>query len=388
MDIELKKVRESIPVTKHKIYLDNAGSGPPPLQVLNSMKRYLEGWAIRGEMWDEVLMDIIESRKLFAKLIGATINEIAAIPNVTTGIVAVASSINYKDSCNIVVSSHNFPTNVYLWHLQQNYGNVKEVRMLRQVNGVVPIESYERAVDDKTSVVAVDHVAWLNGYRENIREVSKIAHEHGAMTIVDAFHSVGVIPVDVKKEGIDVLVCGTYKWLMGPHGAAFLYVNRDVMEDLNPKYIGWHGVKDSVINRVMQNKEVFGEPFDLTATIPSESATRFEWGTWSAISMVGARAALDFIIGLSVPEKFESLLNLVDRLVMGLIEKDKRIISPLERDRRSAILSFEEANPKNLVDRLMVNNIIVSARPSLVRISPHFYNTKEEIDKLIDCLDG
>ena len=168
--MNLEFVRKQIPVTSRRAYFDNAGTGPPTIMVLNALNEFITDWKEYGENWEEWLPIIIDSRRLFGKLIGAETDEIANIPNVTTALVALSSSIKYKKDGNIVISSLNFPTNIYNWHLQQSHGRAHEVRLLKpNSNGIIPLEDWEKAIDDKTSLVSVDYVSWMNGCREKIR---------------------------------------------------------------------------------------------------------------------------------------------------------------------------------------------------------------------------
>ena len=178
----------------------------------------------------------------------------ACIPNVSSGLGAIATALEFGKGRNVVVSELNFPTNVYIWHALKQRGLLSEVRVLKAVDGKVPLEDYERMIDDDTVAVSLDYVSWVKGGRENIPAITEIAHHHGALVIVDAFHALGVMPIDVRDLDVDVLASGTYKWLMGPHGAAYLYVKHEFLDELEPSIVGWHGISDSVIARVQRGR--------------------------------------------------------------------------------------------------------------------------------------
>lgn len=386
MNVDL--VRKQIPVTSRRAYFDNAGTGPPSIPVLNAINEYMADWREYGENWEEWLPLIIESRRLFGKMIGgATLDEVGSVPNVSTALTGLASSLHYKPGGNVVISELNFPTNIYLWHLQKKHGRAKDVRLLhRDNNGIVPLEQWEKAIDDNTSVVSVDYVSWTNGCREKIREITKIAHEHNAFVIADSFHSLGVFPLDVKQDGVDALVCGMYKWMQGPHGAAFVYTKKDRIKDFDPNYIGWHGVKDSVAHRLMIQEGLFGKPFNIEETIPAPDATMFEGGSWGVISIVGAKAALEFALKHDQAERSHRVLKVTERLIEGLKKKGRKFQTPLQSDRRSGIVVFEDPEPGQTYERLKKQNITVASRVNALRASPHYYNTEEEIDKLLAAL--
>ena len=386
MNIDL--VRKEIPVTSRRAYFDNAGTGPPPINVLNAIHEYLADWRDYGENWEEWLPIIVESRRLFGKVIGGvSLDEVASVPNVTSALMALASSVKYKPGGNVVISELNFPTNIYLWHLQKKHGRAKDVRLLRRdENGTVPLDQWEKAIDDNTSIVSVDYVSWTNGCRERIREIAKIAHDHDAFIIADSFHGLGVFPISAKQDGVDALVCGMYKWMQGPHGAAFLYTLRDRLGELDPNYIGWHGVEDSVVRRVSKQEDLFGKPFNIDIAEPAPDATRFEGGSWGVVSIIGAKAALEYALKHDHQERYHRVLKITDHLIEGLRKKGRRIQSPLQSERRSGIVVFEDLDPHATFEKLKSLNITVASRVKAIRVSPHYYNTEEEIDKLLAAL--
>jgi cysteine desulfurase / selenocysteine lyase len=385
--LNIDLVRKEIPVTSRRAYFDNAGTGPPPVHVLNAIHEYLADWRDYGENWEEWLPMIIDSRRLFGKMIGASVDQVASVPNVSSALMALASSITHKPNANIVISDLNFPTNIYLWHLQKKHGRVKDVRMLQHdQSGIVPLEDWEKSIDDNTSIVSVDYVSWTNGCRERIREIAKIAHDHGAMIVADSFHGLGVFPISAKQDDVDALVCGMYKWMQGPHGAAFLYTKKERLKELDPSYVGWHGVEDSVVRRLTKNEDLFGKPFNINNAEPASDATRFEGGSWGVVSIVGAKAALEYALKHDQQERYHRVLKITDHLIEGLKKKGRRILTPLQSDRRSGIVVFEDADPHATFEKLKSLNITVASRVKAIRVSPHYYNTEEEIDKLLAAL--
>src|SRR5438445_10234547 len=225
------------------------------------------------------------------------LDEVSSVPNVSSALTALATSVKYKPSGNIVISELNFPTNIYLWHLQKKRGRANDVRLLRKdQSGVVPLGEWEKAIDDDTSIVSVDYVSWANGCREKIREITKIAHEHNAFVIADSFHGLGVFPINAKEDGVDALACGMYKWMQGPHGAAYLYTDRERQSERDPNYIGWHGLEEPSIRSLSKQEDLFGKPFNINNAEPALDATRFEGGSWGVVSIVGAKAALEYAL--------------------------------------------------------------------------------------------
>lgn len=376
-------MRRQIPLLARSVYLDNAGAGPPSIAVYEAMRSFLDEWRDYGEKWEAWLLEIVRARKEFGRLIGASVDDVACVPNVTSGLAAVASALRLKPGQNVVVSELNFPTNVYMWHSLKEKGLISEVRVLKAENGQIPLSSFEKAIDDKTAAVSIDYVSWINGCREDIPNVTRLAHSHGALMVVDAFHAVGVFPVDVRKLGVDVLTCGTYKWLMGPHGTAFLYVSHEALDRLEPSIVGWHGISDSVVARVQSKQDTFGRPFDLSRVEPAKDATRFEWGTWSVITVAGARAAIEFTLKYSPEDRTPRIERLNERLLNGVRKKMRKITSPEEKERRSGIVTFEVDGAAKVAQKLQQDGVVVAPRVNVLRVSPHFYNTEEEIDILL-----
>jgi len=381
--LNLNEVREQIPLLSQTLYLDNAGAGPPPISVDAAMRAFLDDWRDHGERWEIWLQDVVQARDLFAQLIHAQRDEVACIPNVSSGLGGIASSMQFGHESNVVVSELNFPTNIYLWHTLKARGLLDEVRVLKPQDGQVSLTAYEKAIDDKTAAVSVDYVSWINGSREQIAEITKLAHAHDALMLVDVFHAAGVLPIDVKRLEVDALLCGTYKWLMGPHGTAFLYVKPEALTELKPSIVGWHGIKDSVIARVQSNEDPFGRPFDLSQAEPAENASRFEWGTWAVVSVEGAKAALEFTLKYAPEERWPLIQRLNERLVYGVRHKGMDVTSPTGRDRSSGIVTFKVVDAGNVAKRLMAEHVVVAPRVDTLRVSPHFYNTETEIDQFL-----
>jgi selenocysteine lyase/cysteine desulfurase len=347
------------------------------------MREFLDDWRDHGERWEAWLQDVVEARNLFAKLIHAQRDEVACIPNVSSGLGGIASSLQFGKRSNVVVSELNFPTNIYLWHTLKARGFVDEVRVLKAQDGQIPLTAYEKAIDGKTAAVSIDYVSWINGCRERIAEITKLAHTHEAFMLVDVFHAAGVLPIDVDRLEVDALLCGTYKWLMGPHGTAFLYINPAALAEFKPSIVGWHGIKDSVIARVQSNEDPFGRPFDLTQAEPAENATRFEWGTWAVVAVEGAKAALEFTLKYPPEERWPLIQRLNERVVDGVRRKGLHVTSPAGRERSSGIVTFEIPEAGKVAKRLMEDHVVVAPRVNTLRVSPHFYNTETEIDQFL-----
>jgi selenocysteine lyase/cysteine desulfurase len=271
-----------------------------------------------------------------------------------------------------------------MWQRMREAGLVGQVRLLEQKGGLIPLEAYEKAIDDQTALVAVDYVSWLSGARERVRAISDLAHRHGALLVVDSFHALGVFPFDVKADGIDVLVSGFYKWLCGPHGVACICVSENLLESLVPPYLGWLGVEDNVAERLQAGRDPFDVPFSLTSAPPSRSAARFEWGTWATVAVKGAIESMKFTLRSDPAMRFRAIAALKARLSEGLEQMGVKMLTPpMEVNPGGGIVTFESKMQSEVVGKLAKQKIMVSGRFGHVRVSPHFYNTTEEVERFL-----
>ena len=382
----IEEVRSLIPITRDRVYLDNAGAGPLPRPTVEAVNRFLAKWMSEGEPWEEGLRAVVEARRLFASLIGAQLEEVAAAPGVTYGLNALLASFRL-DGKVAVAAPYNFPTSYHTLHALRRRGILREVRVARGDGACTAEGEWDRLVRDDTVLVVVDHVSWITGCREDVRAAVEAAHEHGAIVVSDAFHSVGVIPVDVKSLGVDVLLAGSYKWLMGPHGAAFVYVSKDLLDRLEPSLAGWMAIDDGVLDRLERGEKVFERPFDVSDYHRARDARALEWGTLPLPAFTGTLESLRLLTRYDSPGKYESHTSkLVEALIEGLEDAGFEVVTPRERSRRAGIVVFKAGNPYRLAANLERHGIIVSARPGIIRVSPHFYNTIEEIEAILEHL--
>jgi selenocysteine lyase/cysteine desulfurase len=280
--------------------------------------------------------------------------------------------LNYPRGSKIVTTDLEYPSVVYPW-LRKSLG--VKVHYVKNINGKILLEDVERAVDDKTVAVAVSHVEYVNGFRHDLRALSEIAHEHGAYLIVDAIQSAGAMQIDVKKDDVDFLTTACYKWLLSPPGAGYLYVKEELIEKFEPPFVGWASVKPEVFDTI--------DFWDIWSLRLSETASRFEVGSPSFISLTGATEALKMILNVGIENIQKRILKLTDHLIESVKSLGLKLQTPEEPQYRSGVVNFKIDNPKELAESLNRKGIIVSARAHGLRVSPHFYNTEEEIDKFM-----
>lgn len=366
----LNKIREQFPITKNKTFLNHAAHSPFPKPVTEAMHKHIDessnSWTTSNEGHDG-------GKPFFAKLIGAKPEEIAFIENTSMGLNIAANVLRYPPGSKIVTTDLEFPSVVYPW-LRRSL-NVK-VHYVKNVDGKILLEDFEKAVDDKTVAVAVSHVEYVNGFRNDLRALSEIAHDHGAYLIVDAIQSAGALQVDVKRDDVDFLTTACYKWLLSPPGAGYLFVKDELIEKFEPPFVGWASVKKETFETID-----FWDIWNLTL---SETASRFEIGSNSFISFVGATEAQKILLNYGIENVEKRILKLTDQLIEAVKNIGLKLQTPEEPQYRSGIVNFKVDQPQEIVEKLYSKGIIVSARAHGIRVSPHFYNTETEIDKLIE----
>ncbi|MCZ6676632.1 MAG: aminotransferase class V-fold PLP-dependent enzyme [Candidatus Poribacteria bacterium] len=365
--------RKQFPVTEKYIYLNHAGIAPLPLRVHQAMQRFLddatENGAVNSDRWAATAETC---REAAAKLIKADASEVAFMKNTTQGIIIAANGVDWREGDNVVTTAVEFPANVYPWWNLKRYG--VDTRMVPAREGRIRVEDIEAAIDERTRVVTISHVEFASGFRNDIAAIGEICHARGLWFVVDAIQSVGAIDLDVKACGIDILAADGHKWLLAPEGAAIFYCAREKQDKLINMNLGWAGVINA--------RDYLD--YDLT---PNPDATRFEEGSYNSVGLYGLGAAIELLLEIGIPNIERRVLDLTDRLIEGLRLKGYRLLTPTGESERSGIVVFESDRyaSAELCERLRRENVIGAERGG-VRLSPHFYNSEDEMDGVLDLL--
>lgn len=364
----ISDIRRSFPVTRSKIFLNHAAYSPLPQPVVDVMREYNDELS-RYEI-DETKYNL--GKEAFAELVGGKEEEIALVQNTSTGLNIVANMLDYPEDSNIVTTDLEYPSAVYPW-LKRRLG--VEVRYVENVEGKILLEDVEKNVDDQTVAITISHVEYANGFRHDLKSIAQIAHEHNTFLVVDAIQSLGVIPTDVNKEGVDFLTASCYKWLLGPAGTGYLYVRKELIERFEPPFIGWASVKPEVFETIR-----FWEIRQLHL---STTASRYEIGSPSFVGFIGAAAAIKLLLAVGIEKIQRQIFKLTEFLMDSIEDLGFQLTTPREPQYRSGIVHFLVDKPEEKADRLKAKNIVISARSNGLRVSPHFYNTEEDIERLI-----
>jgi selenocysteine lyase/cysteine desulfurase len=373
--------REEFPWTERgdTIYLNNASTGPLPARAVRALDEFT---ALRAEPWrisQELQFDTIaRSRALCAALIRAKPEQIALMVNTSYGINLAARALPLQRGDVVLSFDREFPANVYPWMALERQGIT--FRMLPCVDGLPDEEGLLRALDEpRVRAVSVSWVSFASGYRVDLARIGRACLERGIFFVVDAIQGVGATPLDVRELHVDILACGAQKWLLGPWGSGFVYVREALVRLLEPVAVGWMAVRDS---------DDFTRLVDYDLTYRSD-ARRFEVITLPYPDFAGMNASLELLHELGPDAVAAHVQALASRIVdWTLAEGGVRLITPSEPHRRAGIVAVAPLDAPAASERLTRAGIIHSLREGAIRLSPHCFNTADEIDHALAILAG
>ncbi|MGC9333214.1 MAG: aminotransferase class V-fold PLP-dependent enzyme [Anaerolineae bacterium] len=369
------EIRSLFPISQRYAYLNHASVAALPGPVVAAMERYLHDQAMMGgealRDWDDRLEAI---RQRAAHFVGAHRDEIVFTTSVSHGLNLVAAGLHWQPGDNLVCAETEFPANVYPWMNLQRRG--VQVRFAPTHDNRILVEDIVRLIDSHTRLVAISFVEFGTGYRNDLASLAQACHERGVFLCVDGIQGLGALQLDVRQVPVDFLATHAAKWMLGPIGAAFCYIRRECLPSLEPVMAGWRSVLDR------DNYYRYDSPL-------RPGGERFEPGSLNAVGLVGMDAAIDLLLSVGLNTIEARILDLTDSLIAGLQARGCTILSPIaHRRERSGIISFRHpALPSSVLgDRLCAADVIVSVRGDAIRVSPHFYNDKEDIDRLLAVL--
>ena len=378
-DRPLASYRDEFPVTQRKAYLISASLGPISERARRSLDGYLDVWAAKGApdpVWaDHVFPAMRRLKATFAGLSGSDPEELAITTNVSIALSTIASCLDFAERPTVVLSELDFPTDGHVWLAQQRRG--ARIEWLRSRDGLtIPIEEYERAIDDRTAVVMVNRVLYRSSAVVDARSVCRIARERGALSVVDDFHGAGILPLDLHELGCDLYTTGVLKWLCGGPGLAFLYARRDLLASLEPMVTGW-----------LATREPFS--FDTQHLEYHPSARRLEHGTPPAPVVFIAQGGLDVIAEVGVRAIRERQGELTDHVIARADALGLPVRTPRDRSARGGVVNVGVGpQADKICHALLERDVCTDFRGDGLRISPHFFNTEADVDRCFDELRG
>ena len=354
------------------VFLNHASTGPLPQRSLNETAEFNGKRAALHRMSDELqFATLAKGRSLIAKLIGATTDEIALATNTTYGLNLAAFSLPLSPGDVIVTPDKEFPANIYPW-MQAAKIRGAVYRRVHPPEGVIDTATVLEALDDRrVKILSVSWVGFAFGSRLDLQRLGDACRERGIYFVVDAMQGLGPLTLDVSKLHIDILACGAQKWLLGPWGAGFVYVRKALVQRLEPHDVSWLDVKGSEDFRRLMD-------YDLTWR---EDARRFEFITLPYQDFAGMNASLELIHDLGPANIAAHVSEITQRIIDWASDRDGiELVTPSAPDRRGGIVSVRPRDPDATSVRLKQARVVHTVREGAVRLSPHCYNTIEELD--------
>jgi len=363
--------RDEFPIFQRKTYYNTCSLGALSRRTAHAVNSFLELWDASGAAawYGPWLAEIERLRATVARLIGADTDEIAIFPSITSALGAVSSALDFRSRPRVVISEREFPTTVYQWSVKAPEG--VQLELLRSPDALtVRVDAYREAVDGHTALAVASHVYFTSGVIQDVAALAEVAHRAGAYLLVDAYQSIGQVPLDVHRAGVDFLVTGGLKWLLGGPGIAYLYVRRALADRLQPTEIGWFAHRNQFA-------------FDVHRFEYADGARRFEGGTPSVAAVYAGQAGLSIVEEIGVERLRARQIELVRHLVEtaqahGL---DPRVPERIED--LAGIVTIPRADPQAVVAALAGRGIMVDRRPGLVRLSPYFYNSIDDGEHVV-----
>jgi selenocysteine lyase/cysteine desulfurase len=369
-----ERIRSRFPILETQVYLNSCSQGALSDSVRAAYERYLRDWDEKGSPWAYWVERMESARAAFASLVGADLDEVAVTTSVSSGVSAVASGLRFDTGrSKVVVSDFEFPTIGQIWHAQEARG-AGVVHVPEGPEATIPLERFDEAIDEDTLIVSLAQVCYRNGSRIELPDVVRLAHERGALVLLDSYQALGAIPVDVRELGVDLLAGGALKYLLGSAGLAFLYCRRDLVEEIVPTATGWFADED--IFRM-----------DITDYSPSRTARRFEAGTPSVPNIYAGIAGIELMREIGIAETREHVNRLNAALIAGVDELGGHVVTPREAERRGPLIAIRSTDEHALVAALARDGVITSSRDGNLRVSPHSYNSMEDIEILLEMLE-
>ena len=338
----------------------------------------MDAWATKGapdHVWMEDIFPRMASlKRSFAALTGCDADELAITTNISIALSTIASCLDLSGERNrVILSELDFPTDGHVWLAQQGRG--AELVWLRSPDGLtIPLEAYDEAIDERTAVVMLNRVLYRSSAIVDAKAVCTMARERGALSFVDDYHGIGIVPLELHDLGCDLYTAGVLKWLCGGPGLAFLYARRDLLPTLEPAVTGWFATREPF-------------SFDTQHLDYHPSARRLEHGTPPAPVVFIAQGGLD-VISEVTPERIRERQGaLTEHVITRADEAGLSVRTPRDRDARGGVVNVglgPEAG--EICHALLARDVCTDFRGDGLRISPHFFNTEADVDRCFDEL--
>jgi cysteine desulfurase/selenocysteine lyase len=369
-------LRALFPVTERAIYLNHAAVSAPPIPTINAIQSQLadvsENGSVNFRKWIAVKEN---ARRLVAEMLGARPEQVAFMRNTSDGLSTVANGLDWRPGDNLVTFRNEFPSNLYPWLRVRDALGV-EVRLCEERDGRVDLDELIGLIDGRTRIVAISQVQYASGFRADLERIGRAARAHDALLVVDVIQALGVIPIDVQADLVDVAAAACHKWLLTPEGVGVLYLSTRARERIRPTLVGWTSVPNP-------------DDYDNYDQGWNQGTLAWETGTGPVALIHGLEASLKLLNEVEIPSVQTYLETLTDHLCERLQDSPYEVVSSRRPGEKSQIVCIRHQSGLNSMDlyaHLKKRKVITAPRGDRLRISPHFYNTPAEIDELIDAL--
>jgi kynureninase len=369
---DLADYRSEFPVLERTAYLISASLGPLGTRARSRLDAYLDAWASKGApdlVWFEDIFPAMGAlKRTFAGMAGCDADELAITTNISMALSTIATCVDVSGPRNrILLSELDFPTDGHVWLAQPG----AEIVWLRSDDGLtIPLETYADAIDERTALVMVNRVLYRSSALVDAKAVCAMAREVGALTFVDDYHGAGILPLDLHDLGCDLYSAGVLKWLCGGPGLTFLYARRDLLPGLEPRITGWFATAEPF-------------SFDTQHLVYHPTARRLEHGTPPAPVVFLAQGGLDVITEVGVERIRARQGELTDHVIAGADEMGLPVRTPRDRSARGGVVNIG-VGPRagEICHALLEREVCTDFRGDGLRVSPHFFNTEDDVDRL------
>ena len=368
-DAQIKQIRSRFRIFDRKIYMNTCSQGALSDAVEAGFDDFIASWHEQVSPWERWVEYYEAARTAFANFINASPDEVAIVTSVSAGINSIASAFDFRERQKVVMGEFEFPTMGHVWLGQRARG--ADVRFVSADGNGIPIANYERAIDRHTLIVPLTHVCFKNGFRSEVSAVTEIAHNSGALVMLDDYQDCGTRPVNVKAMDLDFYLTGTLKYLLGPPGLAFLYVRKELISSLTPSITGWF----AQANPFAYNPQLF----ELSPT-----ARRFESGTPSVPNVYGAVPGFQLLEKIGMENVAAHIKSLARALLRSASELG--IVTKTPEDSTGPLVVLHCKDSTLLVKKLAEDDIVASNRYDGLRISFHVYNTMDDAQAVLEIL--
>ena len=370
-------MREQFQLAEGLTYLNHAAVSPLPRPCRVRMEAYLEELSkVGAARYPDLPLGVLgRARELGARLLGTRPRHVFVVRSTTQGLGVAATGIPFREGDNVVLVDREFPANIRPWLPLRRKG--VEVRLVPQKHGRVLLDDLAAAVDRRTVALSISFVQFHSGFRIDVPAVADICRRHDALFVLDAIQGLGVLPLDVEAMGVDFLSADSHKWMLGPEGVGLGYASDRALERIEQSVEGWFSVKRPF------------DVFDMDQPL-RDGAARYEEGAYNFGGISGMVGSLDLLLSIGADALERRLLDLTDHLADELTARDWTVLSPRATDAEKSgiLLATKDDTDLDAVEQALADRaIFVSVRAGALRVSPHGYNTVEDLERLVSALD-